>query len=128
MLKNCRDGWHPLLCLAGNFGFCATIFIFRYLQLSHFGLLPLWNCGWSPLLFRCYTFCCLSHVLPFNPPPPPSAPSSSSSFYLELGASAAISRASAGRPTSQMRGCWLFKSSPDIPISHTYYSNPVSTF
>ena len=58
----------------------------------------------------------------------PSAPSSSSSFYLELGASAAISRASAGRPTSQMRGCWLFKSSPDIPTSHTSCSNAVSTF
>ena len=58
----------------------------------------------------------------------PLAPSSSSSFYLELGASsAAISRASAGRPTSQMRGCWLFKSSPDIPISHTSCSNAVST-
>ena len=59
----------------------------------------------------------------------PLAPSSSSSSYLELGASsAAISRASAGRPTSQMRGCWLFKSSPDIPISHTSCSNAVSTF
>ena len=46
----------------------------------------------------------------------PSAPSSSS--YLELGASsAAISRASAGRPTSQMRGCWVFKSSTDTFIS-----------
>ena len=55
-------------------------------------------------------------ILPFNLPPP-SAPSSSS-FYWELGASsAAISRASAGRPTSQMRGCWVFKSSTDTFIS-----------
>ena len=70
MLENCRVGWHPLLCLAGRSGLCATIFILKYLQLSHFDPLPPWNCSWSPLLFRCYTFCCLSHVLPFNPPPP----------------------------------------------------------
>ena len=69
MLENCRLEWHPLLCLAGRSGLCATIFILKYLQLSHFDPLPPWNCGWSPLLFRCYTFCCLSHVLPFNPPP-----------------------------------------------------------